>query len=470
MARILMVEDSPSQAKVHAAYLRPIEAEIEFADTVKTARAALAQGKFDVVLLDLKLPDGYGLDLLREDPDLGRRTGIIVLTGEGSVRNAVDAMQDGALDFLIKPCSGEKLCESVRSAMKRRQPVGAVAMVESAKAAEPAPKKENRGPSGFLGDSAVMRNVFALIEATAKSSASVFITGESGTGKELCAQAIHNSGPRRNGPLVPLNCAAIPQNLMESEIFGHRKGSFTGAFEDRGGAASEADGGSLFLDEVCEMDIGLQVKLLRFIQTGNYKRIGDTAERPTDIRFICATNRDPLEEVRAGRFREDLYYRLHVISINMPPLRERGKDIRMLAERFLRDLSGIEDKVFETFSAAALKMIESYDWPGNVRQLENLLRNVVVLNDGNVVEPGMFPPPLAGDRPGQAIVSATENADGPPDLATILVRPLEELEMLAIDTAIESFGGNVSRAARALDISTSTIYRKKQAWEAKQKS
>lgn len=504
MASILMVEDSPTNAALYAAFLEQADHTVTVADTGKAALSSLEADRPELMLLDLQLPDMNGLDLLEKLPEGIARIPIIVLTGNGSVRAAASAMRAGAVDFLMKPCSAEKLVEAVDAGLQRYQPSTLTAPSPSrpdSSASGSAPKKPGSaptlptpgpGPSGFFGRSPAMENVFALIEAAAKSAASVFVTGESGTGKELCAQAIHKSGPRHNGPFVPLNCAAIPRELIESEIFGHRKGSFTGAVSDREGAASMADGGTLFLDEICEMDLDLQAKLLRFIQTGTYRRVGDSADRQTDIRFVCATNRDPFEEVRAGRFREDLYYRLHVVPINMPPLRDRGKDVQHLAERFLLDFSSIEGKGFQGFSEEAIARVRAYPWPGNVRQLENAMRNVVVLHDGDVVEPHMLPilptpgamampapaNPNGGPSPAPAYgasapmappPAAAESHGGfsamgdPPD--SWFVRPIEELEILAIDAAIREFDGNVTQASRALNISTSSIYRKKKAWE-----
>ena len=466
MISILLVEDSPSQARLHHAYLQPMGVDVVIAETGAEAREALAEKKFGLMLLDLRLPDIHGLELLN-DPALDCPP-TIVLTGEGSLRLAVDAMQAGAMDFQIKPVSADKLRESVERALERFESVPQENLTVAPEKAKTTPASDKQGPSGFFGESPVMRNVFSLIEAVAPSTASVFVTGESGTGKELCARAIHNAGPRRNGPFIALNCAAIPRDLMESEIFGHRKGSFTGAIENREGAASMADGGTLFLDELCEMDLDLQSKLLRFIQTGTYRRVGDSSDRDTDIRFVCATNREPMEEVKAGRFREDLYYRLYVVPIDMPPLRARGSDIRLLAERFLRDFARIENKSFKSFSPEAMACIQSYGWPGNVRELENVIRTTVVLNDGEEVGLEALPPQLraapAGDISG---IETSSQAVQPTNSADIFLRPLEELEMMAITKVIDHFDGNVTKAARTLGISTSTIYRKRENWVAK---
>ncbi|MBL4720671.1 MAG: sigma-54-dependent Fis family transcriptional regulator [Alphaproteobacteria bacterium] len=457
MARLLLIEDSPELSALYQAYIEEIGIDVLTADTGKKALQFLDNGSFDLLLLDLNLPDMNGLKILQTLNAEDKQTPTIVLTGQGSLQSIVDTMREGAADFLMKPVNPKKLIESITSVLAKR----------TKQAPSDAPDSKPRRSSGFYGKSTAMRNVFSLIERAAASNASVFITGETGTGKELCAQAIHNFSDRRDGPMVPLNCAAVPRELMESEIFGHRKGAFTNALEDRAGAAELADGGTLFLDEICEMNYDLQAKLLRFVQTSEYKRIGDSEERAADIRFVCATNQNPADCVLAGTFREDLYYRLHVIPIEMPPLRERGADIVFLGDRILRDLSAIEGKEFRSFEPAVLSQLSQYSWPGNVRELENVLRNVVVLHDGPIVEAHMIPPLSREARTIPDQISS-EPAPHPTrvDHGDDLVRPLAELEILAIDAALEKFSGNVTRAARALEISPSTIYRKKAAWKA----
>jgi two-component system, repressor protein LuxO len=448
MARLLLIEDSPELSALYQAYIEEIGIEVRIADTGRKALQCLDEGDFDLLLLDLNLPDMNGMKILQSLNAKDHQIPVIVLTGQGSLQSVVDTMREGAADFLMKPVNPKKLVESIKSTLASLTP-------------KSAPDSPPRRASGFYGKSTAMRNVFSLIERAAASNASVFITGETGTGKELCAQAIHNFSTRRDAPFVPLNCAAVPRELMESEIFGHRKGAFTSAHDDRTGAAEMADGGTLFLDEICEMNFDLQAKLLRFIQTSTYKRIGDSAERPADIRFVSATNQRPAECVAAGTFREDLYYRLHVIPIEMPPLRERGADITFLANRFLRDISAAEGKNFTSFDPEILSRFNKHPWPGNVRELENVIRNIVVLNDGPVVKADMAPTLT----PGAGISSIAPPLAHMSDDAD-LVRPLAEVEILAIDAALDKFNGNVTRAARALDISPSTIYRKKAAWKA----
>ena len=316
----------------------------------------------------------------------------------------------------------------------------------------------------------------------ARSRAKILRQGESGTGKELCAQAIHAQSPRSKGPFIALNCAAIPQGLMESEIFGHIKGSFTGAISNRDGAATAADGGTLFLDEICEMDIGLQSKLLRFLQTETFQRVGSTTTETVDIRILCATNRDPLGEVREGRFREDLYYRLHVIPVELPPLRDREDDVLQLAEAFLKDYAGQEKKSFKRFSTATRAIPKDYSWPGNVRELQNVMRQVVVLNDGEEVTPDMLPALSSGNRVMPAVdrtdpdsstkskkkeTAGSDDTTSPEELEELAlkIRPLAEIEREAIENAVRLCDGKVRIASVLLGISHATLYRKINAWK-----
>ncbi len=321
--RVLLVEDTRSLAVVYEQYLAQDGYEVLRADCGQQALAQLLSSPPPVVLLDLELPDMSGMDILQQITEQQLPCSVVVITAHGSVDVAVEAMRLGAFDFLTKPFDGKRLCATARNALKHQQLSSLVAQYRE--------NFERSSFAGFIGASMPMQAVYRIIESAAPSKATVFITGESGTGKEVCAEAIHQCNPRREQPFIALNCAAIPHDLMESEIFGHVKGSFTGAQGDRKGAASLADGGTLFLDEICEMDLDLQSKLLRFIQTGTLQRVGSGKLETVDVRFVCATNRDPLLEVKAGRFREDLYYRLHVIPLSLPPLRERGEDILLLA-------------------------------------------------------------------------------------------------------------------------------------------
>ena len=314
----------------------------------------------------------------------------------------------------------------------------------------------------FLGSSRAMQKVYGKIRSVAASMATVFITGESGTGKELCAQAVHDGSARAKGPFIALNCGAIPPDLLESEVFGHMKGSFTGAIADKPGAAAAADGGTLFLDEICEMDVGLQTKLLRFLQTSMVQPVGATRPRKVNVRIICATNRDPMEAVRLGQFREDLYYRLFVVPIHMPPLRDRGEDVIEIAEAALARFADEENRSFDGLDDAVRALFLGLRWPGNVRQLLNVIRNVVVLNDGGIVTLDMLPFELVqGDVTGGGDAIA-----GPagPRLDQLVGRTLAEIEQMVIEATLARFGGSVPKAARVLDVSPSTLYRKREGW------
>jgi DNA-binding NtrC family response regulator len=319
-----------------------------------------------------------------------------------------------------------------------------------------------------------MQAIYATIENIAQSNATVFITGESGTGKELCAAAIHRRSPRAQKPFIAINCGAIPEDLIETELFGHVKGAFTGAVADREGAAGRADGGTLFLDEICEMDVSLQTKLLRFLQTGSLQRVGGQKTETVDVRVICATNRDPATEVREGRFREDLFYRLNVIPIHLPPLRERDQDALLIAEELLKKVSKEESKRFVDFSPEARAAILAYGWPGNVRELENIIRRVVVLYDKTTVEAAMLPEPISDrDREQGGLVEIrTPGDEARADVGAVSgagdwvpeSMPLAELEREIIEVTITRCNGNVAEAAHRLGVSPSTLYRKRASW------
>ena len=313
----------------------------------------------------------------------------------------------------------------------------------------------------LIGDSPVMREVHQRIRAVARSKAAVFITGATGTGKELCAGAIHRMSARAGGPLIAVNCGAIPKELMESEIFGHRKGSFTGALADRDGAAKLADGGTLFLDEICELEPQLQAKLLRFLDSGVVQKVGSTVPERLDIRVICATNRHPATEVREGRFREDLYYRLNVLPVHMPRLRDHREDVPRLARHFLGLFSREEGKPPRRLSAVAELHLTRHDWPGNVRELQNILRRAVVLNDAETLDADMLG------------LSSAESPEthilGQRRMHRAMVnfnpgRKLRQIEREAIEETISACGDSIPQAARALGVSPSTIYRKRDAW------
>jgi len=452
-ARLLLVEDTVSLAALYREFLRDEGHAIRHVGTLSDARRALSEESPDAILLDLRLPDGDGLDLLREVRAMPRPPPVVVMTAHGSVGTAVEAMRAGASDFLVKPFAAERLTVTLANVLERaalRREVETLAAGAS-----------RTGFAGFIGAAPAMQAVYRILENAAASRATVFVTGESGTGKELAAEAVHALSPRRAGPFIALNCAAMPKDLIESEIFGHVRGAFTGAVADRPGAARMADGGTLFLDEICEMDLALQGKLLRFVQTGTFVPVGATRPVSTDVRFVCATNRDPLEEVRAGRFREDLFYRLHVVPVALPPLRERGEDVIRLAEAFLARSAAEEGKRFLRLAPDAAALLRAHRWPGNVRELENAIRTAVVLHDGEELTAALLPMSV---HAGAAPPAPAAPAGRAPDPAR-RIRPLAEVEREAIEEAIRLCGGNIPKAAAFLGVSPSTLYRKREAWE-----
>lgn len=458
--RILIVEDSASLAMSYAAQLTQAGHHVEVCGTGAAAAAFFTGAEsFEVVLLDLQLPDANGLDLLQSYKEQLAETSVIVITADGSLTKAVDAMRLGAYDFLVKPVNSERLLTTVRNAAERGLLAKEIKAVRSTK------RKERF--QGFIGDSTLMQAVYRSIENIADSNATVFITGESGTGKEVAADAIHKSGRRASAPFVALNCGAIPENLLESEIFGHVKGAFTGALENRIGAAKEADGGTLFLDEICEMELKLQVKLLRFLQTGMIQRVGASRPEPVNVRVLCATNRNPALEVAEGRFREDLYYRLNVIPLELPPLRERGSDVDQIANFFVERFTLEEGKEFERISDQSRRAMSAHAWPGNVRELQNTIRRAIVMGSGPELEiaPGSGPSAFANSATSSETADASNTAPIRESNVTFDNMTMDDVERFVITERIERMNGNVSQAAKSLELSPSTVYRKMERWK-----
>ncbi len=451
--RVMIVEATSSLQLIYAAILAKAGLTVDVAGNAADALALFRAHPIAVVILDLVLPDRDGIGLMQDLLDHRPDTTIIVVTANSAVDRAVAAMRGGAHDFLVKPVDEARLIAAVENTPRtppRKPP-------RAAKPALPATQ-----PSTFIGSSDVMRRLQAKITSVASSMATVFITGESGTGKELAALAVHDNSPRAAGPFIALNCGAIPQDLLESEVFGHMKGSFTGAISDKPGAATAADGGTLFLDEVCEMAPPLQTKLLRFLQTSTVQPVGATRPRKVNVRIVCATNVDPLEAVRRGQFREDLYYRLFVVPIHMPPLRVRGDDVIEIAEAALARFAIEEGRQFDGLDPLVQQLFRSYSWPGNVRQLLNVLRNVVVLNDGGTVTLDMLPDGLIADNPA---LSAPDTPSLPNlGIDSLIGQSMAAIERRVIEATLAHHDGSVSRAARVLDIAPSTLYRKIEGW------
>jgi two-component system repressor protein LuxO len=456
---VLLIEDTASLQLIYRTVLQGAGYQVRVASSASEGMQAFVGASSQVVLLDLGLPDRDGLDLIREMLEVRPGSRIIVITANGSISKAVEAMRAGAHEFLVKPFDENRFLGAVKNALMGKP---------AARSAAPEPpsalvKLQSLRP--FLGSSDTLGRIHTKIASVANSMATVFITGESGTGKELCALAVHGTSARAQGPFIALNCGAIAHDLLESEVFGHVKGSFTGAVSDRPGAATAADGGTLFLDEICEMAPALQTKLLRFLQTSTVLPVGSNRPIKVNVRIICATNRDPLDAVRRGLFREDLYYRLFVVPIHMPPLRERGHDVIEIAQSALLQFAREEGRVFDGLSDEVTELFLRLPWPGNVRQVLNVIRNVVVLNDGGLVTLDMLPEDLAS---AQEVRSLSPQAPFPdaaePDLEGLLGRPLAEVERIIVTATLARHGGSVPKAARVLDLSPSTLYRKLEVW------
>ena len=396
--RVLLVEDVVTLAIQYRALAARLQVEVVTADTVAHAQRLISKGPWHAALLDLNLPDGSGFEviapLLRAHPACS----VVVITAEDSHDNAVRASRAGAFDYVEKPVEAERLLLTLRNALHAAQLNRQLQSLQ-----QDAPKSFEQ----FIGSSAQMQTVYRMIDTVAASNASVCITGESGTGKELAAQAIHARSSRKAKKIVPINCAAIPKELMESELFGHVKGAFTGAVSDRPGAFIEADKGTLFLDEIADLDLSMQAKLLRVLQTGEVKRVGEDKTRQVDVRIVCATHNNLAACVKAGRFREDLFYRLYVVPLELPPLRVRGGDIALIAQSLLRKYAQEDGKVFEDFSPEVVLLFNAYPWPGNVRELGNTVQAIVALHDGPVVTADMLPDNLRLSASSKASTATT---------------------------------------------------------------
>ncbi|MCE4552995.1 sigma-54-dependent transcriptional regulator [Roseateles cellulosilyticus] len=464
--RLLVVDDEPDLRTLYELTLLREGYEIDSAGTVAEALAHLQARQYSAVITDMKLPDQTGLALLRWMDQAGRPEKAIVITAFGSAENAVEALKAGAYDYLTKPVDLRQFRLVVGSALGR-QP--------AARAAEPAsaPPRAGAGPSTaqrLVGESPPIRAVRALIDKVGRSMAPVLVQGESGTGKELVARAIHDHGARAGQRFVAVNCGAIPENLLEAEFFGYRKGAFTGANEDREGFFQAADGGTLFLDEIGDLPLAMQSKLLRVIQERSVRPVGATAETPINVRIVSATHKDLAAEVAAGRFRQDLFYRLNVIQIRVPPLRERLEDLGLISARLLARIAqdaGVSPP--PQLTEAALQTLARYGFPGNVRELENLLHRALALAGGEWIDAGDLglPDTLLDDNRCDSVLDALEVpmtaapvADGlslPEQLPTDLAGYLDEVERAILLRALEQHRFNRTAAAASLGLSLRQI-------------
>jgi two-component system response regulator PilR (NtrC family) len=423
--RVLLVDDEPDLLDLLELDMARMGLDSERAASVAEAHAKLGKLDFDLCLTDMRLPDGEGLEIVRHIAEQVPQTPVAVITAFGSAENAVIALKTGAFDYVEKPVTPEKVRSLVRMALK---------LPESP--AHAADKRE------LVGDSSPMQQVRALIDKVARSQAPVFISGETGTGKEVAARLIHAEGPRAEAPFVAVNCGAIPENLMESEFFGYRKGAFTGADSDRQGFFQAAQGGTLFLDEVVDLPLAMQVKLLRAIQEKRVRQVGGVVEEPVDVRIISASHQDLQDAVTGGRFRHDLFYRLNVIGIHMPALRERRDDVAVLAQHVLNRLAGQRS---QRLSPEALEALRRYDFPGNVRELENMLERALALAEGDSIEAqdlNITPMPSPHEA---GMPDASEAAGGLQDY-------LDAVERKALLDALAKTGRNKTAAARLLGV------------------
>ena len=411
------------------------------AEDGQAALDLLRRGGVDLLLADLRMPGLDGLELLRAAKLLSPQVEVIVLSGHGTVEEAVQAMKEGAYDLLTKPIERAQLTRTVRQALERR------ALVLENRSLQRR-LDELVGAGEIIGESPAIRQLLALVKQVAPASATVLIEGESGTGKELVARALHEGSPRRERPFIRVNCAALPETLLESELFGYERGAFTGAVARKEGRFELADGGTLLLDEVGDLSAATQAKLLRALQDGEFERLGGTKSLKADVRIVAATNQDLASLVKQQRFREDLYYRLNVITIRVPPLRERVEDIPVLAQHFLRLYAAKNHRTLDGFTEAALAQLLAYPWPGNVRELEHAVERAVILARGTLIDVADLPPAISQTEAVTRVVSIP------------IGMPLDEVEQRLIEETLKLTKGNKELAAKLLGIASRTIYRK----------
>ncbi len=439
-ARVLVVDDEASVCEMLTIALGRLGYHVEAVASAPEALKTVREGGFDVVLTDIRMPRGPdGVELLQqlkeEDPSLQ----VVLMTAYASLETAVSALRSGASDYITKPFQIEDVCARIDRAFVQRRLLSENRYLRQE-------VRRTTGPSGLLGESAQIRAIREMIERVAPTTSTVLITGESGTGKELVARAIHDHSPRNTGPFVTVNCGALPEGLLESELFGHKRGSFTGAIRDKEGLFQVADGGTLFLDEVGETSPAIQVRLLRVLQEREIVPVGSTRPINVDVRVLAATNASLEERVAAGTFREDLYYRLNVVPIHVPPLREHREDIPLLTAHFLERYGGQG----RSFRPEAIERLSGYDWPGNVRELENVIERTLIMDDEPAIGLKSFPEGLTGAV--RERLGALRQDGTPPDLETI--------EKAYIAWVLQKTGGVKTTAAEILGIDPSTLHRK----------
>jgi two-component system, NtrC family, response regulator HydG len=445
--KVLVIDNDPAHAEAMAESLRSIGFECTVATTGQEGAALLGVGTFEIVITDLKMPEIGGLEILARCKEVQPDAEVILVTGHGTIESAVEAMQRGAFNYLLKPLDLKQLRAVVENAARSQY-------LRRANAELHRRLDERFGFEGVIGNSPQMLDVVNRLQRIAPTDATVLIQGETGTGKELVAKAIHQNSPRKKRPFVPLNCAALSEHILESELFGHIRGAFTDASSDRQGKFEYANGGTLFLDEVGDMPVPTQIKLLRVLESGEITRVGSNDPVHVDVRIISATNRDLETAIAAGTFREDLYHRLKVVTIRLPTLAERREDIPLLIDYFLKEHTKRHGKAIEGITTAARRRLLAYDWPGNVRQLRNVIESMVVVDFDGVLD--------IDDLPTELAPSAGEIAspDGQTGLHELVGKSLADLEVLFIGETLKVTGGNREEAAEMLGIGERTLYRK----------
>lgn len=445
VAHVMVVDDEPGIRESLRKIFERESFQVSVTDSGEEALQLLRAGRVDLVLADIMMPKMNGIELLRAIKAISPATEVVMMTAFGTVENAVECMREGAYDFITKPLKRAIVVRSVQRALERRELLHENRVLRQAIG--------SGGPNDVIGQSMALRRTLEVVSQAAPSAATILLVGESGTGKELLARQIHRMSDNAAGPFVAVNCAALPETLLETELFGHEKGAFTGAAARREGRFERANGGTIFLDEIGETSAAVQVRLLRVLQEGEIERVGGEASVRVSARVLAATNRNLEEDVKAGRFREDLYYRLNVIQIRLPPLRERRGDVPLLAQHFLHQYCEKNRKSISAFSEAAMKALDAYSWPGNVRELENTIERAVVLCRSDVVS--------VDDLPEGVVSSAALQTRTPEDGIFIpFGTPLDEIERRVIRTTLERTGGDKKIAARLLGIAARTIYRK----------
>jgi two-component system response regulator HydG len=440
--RLLVVDDEPSHLESLKTIFEREGCDVRTAVSGEEALETFRKDRPDIVLSDLMMPGVGGIDLLRTVKSISPETEFVMMTAFGTVETAVESMKEGAYDFVTKPIKRMNIVKTVRMAAEKQSLIRENTALRAALAG----LREQR----IIAESPAMRSVVETVRQVAASTATVFLVGDSGTGKEVVARLVHESSPRAKGPFIPINCAALPETILESELFGHEKGAFTGADRRHEGRFERADGGTILLDEVSEMNPRVQAKLLRVIEDGMVERLGGGQPVKVDVRIIAATNRDIERQVKDGLFREDLFYRLNVVTIRLPPLKNRREDIPLMAAHFAATFSARHGKSIDGISPQAMDIVTSYPWPGNVRELQNAIERAVLMCRGRTIGPEDLPPELF------------EGGTAPDDRNIIvpLGTPLEDIEKMVIRETLKRTKGDRTLAARILGIAARTIYRK----------